>query len=167
VIRDDEFLKNYTIEVNRPLKIGRMKVYQSTYSQNFEASVSAPDGVMYTVRPGDYYWTEDSIVVFRGIEIEPEVERELKDDPCVSSGHAVFQEMTSGGEETGHTVRAVYRVAISEMIDQFTIEKLCISYTTGLQVVKDISFIPVIIALIMIGGGMSLAFIQKIGDTNK
>jgi hypothetical protein len=61
---------------------------------------------------------------------------------------------------------AVHRVGIDEKIGTFTIEKLCISSSTGLQVTKDSSVAPIIISLALIGMGLSLTFAQKMGDQN-
>ena len=167
VIKDGDVVKSHTIEVNKPLKIGKLKVFQSSYSQDMTATLSDLDGETFEIMPGDYYTARNSIIVFRGVEIDPSAEKVDNSGCCPpNSGYAVFEELSGQGEDMGHTVTAVYRVGVSEVIDGFTIEKICISNQTGLQVVEDPSFLPVLISLILIGFGISLAFIQKIGDKN-
>jgi cytochrome c biogenesis protein len=166
VMKNGDIINSSTIEVNKPLKIGRLKVFQSSYIEDYTADLSDLAGESYTIRPGDYYIAGDSIVVFRGIETGPENEF-LDDDGCDPiSGLAVFEELAGNTEGSGHTVKAVHRVAVSEQIDGYTVEKLCILNQTGLQVVEDRSFLPVLVSLVLIGLGVSLTFIQKMGDQN-
>jgi len=166
VKRDGQLVKTHTIEVNRPLKIGRLKVYQASYTEDITADISDFVGEIVTIRPGDYYSTENSMVIFRSVETDGVNPALQDDDPCLDSGIAVFEELSADSTGSGHEVIAVYRVGIDEQIGMYTIEKLCVSNSTGLQVVEDSSVVPLIASLILIGLGMSLTFVQKIGDKN-
>ncbi len=166
VTKDNEPVTSFTLEVNRPLKIGRLKVYQSSYSQDYSADILDFTGDRITIRPGDYYVSGDSIVIFRGVEAEPGTGMAENDSCCPTSGYAVFEELDLPTEGKGHKLKAIHRVAVSEQIDDFTIERLCIWNQTGLQVVEDRSTIPVLISMILIGFGVSLTFIQKLGGKN-
>ncbi|KKK64896.1 hypothetical protein LCGC14_2979580, partial [marine sediment metagenome] len=86
--------------------------------------------------------------------------------PPAAAGFAVFEELVGMGQEEGHSVAAVHRVAVYDVLDGFKIEKVCIISETGLQIVKDPTTTPVMIAMILIGLGISLTFIQKLGDKN-
>jgi cytochrome c biogenesis protein len=165
VLYSGEMVKSHIIEVNKPLKIDGLSVFQNSYTQDFTADVSDLNGETVTIRPGDYYVARDSIVVFRGIEVDPEIEEATKTNGCCpESGWAVFEELSGQAEGESHTVQAVYRVGVNEQIDWFTVEKLCVNNATGLQVVEDPSVASLIVSLILIGSGMSLTFIQKMGD---
>ncbi len=165
VLQDGAMVKSHTIEVNKPLKIQGLRVFQNSYTQDFTADVSDLNGEIVTIRPGDYYVARNSIVVFRGIEFDPEIEETMQNNgSCPESGWAVFEELSGQAEGQSHKVKAVHRVGVREQIDWFTVEKLCVNNATGLQVVEDPSVAPLIVSLILIGSGMSLTFIQKMGD---
>jgi len=76
----------------------------------------------------------------------------------------VFEELAGPTGGNGHGLKAVHKVAISEKIDEFTVEKVCTWNRTGLQIVEDRSVSTVIVAFILIGMGVSLTFIQKIRE---
>jgi cytochrome c biogenesis protein ResB len=166
VMKDEKLVKTYTIEVNHPLSIGRLKVFQSSYSQDITADISDFTGEIVTISPGDYYFEENSIVIFRTVEFDQTDPAIRNGTPCPESAHAVFEELSMDSEGSGHEMIAVHRVGIDEKIGTFTIEKLCISSSTGLQVTKDSSVAPIIISLALIGMGLSLTFAQKMGDQN-
>ena len=168
VFKDGTKVKTHKIEVNKPLKIGKLKVFQSSYNQDMVATVSNDAGEIFDVRPGDYYTAREAIIVLRGVVIGRSSEDSSSNgcSPPEAGGVAVFEELTGMGQEGGHKVAAVHRVAVSEVLDYFKIEKVCMISQTGLQIVRDPTTLPVIIALIMIGLGVSLTFIQKLGDKN-
>jgi cytochrome c biogenesis protein len=168
VVKDGDVIKTHKIEVNKPLKFGKLKIFQSSYNQDMVATVSNETGETFEVRPGDYYTARDAIIVFRGVVIGDSAESGISTgcSPPEAGGLAVFEELVGMGQEGGHSVAAVHRVGVSEVIDFFKIEKVCMTSETGLQVVKDPTTLPVIIALTLIGLGVSLTFIQKLGDQN-
>jgi len=164
VMNDNGYVKASRIEVNRPLRIDRLTLYQSSFNEDFSVDIADSAGQRFTIKPGDYYFRPDSIVVFRKIITGPGDLRDEKNKCCPLDGYAVFEELTGDAEGGGHKVIAVHRVAPSEKIDEFLIERLCIWEQTGLQVVEDRSIAPVLVSLILIFGGVSLTFIQKLGD---
>ena len=164
VLRNDSPVNTFTIEVNRPLRVGNLKLYQSSFSQDSTADLRESDGKIVTVRPGDYYMRADSIIVFRRVEAVQGSGFVDRDNRCPKEGYAVFEELTSPTSGKGHQLKAVHQVAISEKIDDFTVEKVCTWNSTGLQIVKDPSIPTVIAAFILIGMGVSLTFIQKIRE---
>lgn len=178
VLKDGVVIKSHIIEVNKPLKLGKIKVFQNSYNTDSTATVSDRSGKTIEIRPGDYYMARDAVIVFRGIELNPTSGGKDR-DPSHSDteengvapsengvapsehGVAVFEELSTGNEDAGHSIKAVYRLSISEEIDGFTMEKFSVLNQTGLQVVKDPSIALVLIALILVGSGLSLTFIQK------
>jgi hypothetical protein len=165
VLRNGSPVEVFTIEVNKPLRAGKLKLYQSSFSQDSTADLRFPDGKIITVRPGDYYMREDSIIVFRRVEAVRGSGFVDGDNRCPREGYAVFEELTSPTSGEGHRLKAVHRVAVLEKIDDFTVEKVCTWDRTVLQVVKDPSISTVIAAFVLIGMGVSLTFIQRIGES--
>jgi cytochrome c biogenesis protein len=164
LLRNDSPANTFTIEVNRPLRVGKLKLYQSSFSQDSTADLRDPDGKIVTVRPGDYYMRADSIIVFRRVDAVQGSGFVDGDNRCLKEGYAVFDELANPTSGEGHRLIAVHQVAVSEKIDDFTVEKVCAWNRTGLQIVKDPSMPVVIAAFILIGMGVSLAFIQRIGE---
>jgi hypothetical protein len=165
VLQNDFPLTTFTIEVNKPLRVGKHKLYQSSYRQDSTADLRDPSGQIITVRAGDYYMRDEgSIIVFRRIEAVPGSGFFDSDNRCPKEGYAVFEELTGPTGGKGHGLKAVHKVAISDKIDEYTVEKVCAWNLTGLQIVEDRSVSTVIAAFILIGMGVSLTFIQKIGE---
>ncbi len=179
VLKNGIVVKSHTIEVNKPLKVGKLKVFQNSYKTDSSAIVSDRSGQTVEIKPGDYYMARNAVIVFRGIETNPDYEGNGDGDPSRSKADrvenglaplndevAVFEELSADSEGGGHSVKAVYRLAISEEIDGFTMKNYSVQNQTGLQVVQDPSIVLVITALILIGSGLSLTFIQKFMDKN-
>ena len=155
-------IKTYTIEVNRPLKIDKYKIYQSTYYEEQAATLVDLSGQEYTINPGDYYIADNAIIVFRGVEVPEGTDFDQDNSCCPTEGRAIFEQISTA--EGDHSVEKVYRVGVSETIHGFKVSRVCLTNYTGLQVVVDPSTTPVIISLSLIGLGISLTFIQKIGE---
>lgn len=162
VKKDGKLLKTYTIEVNKPLKIDKYKIYQSTYYEEQTATLVDLTGQEYTINPGDYYIADNSIVLFRGVKLKKGTEFKQNDTCCPMEGWAIFEQLNIA--EGGHSVEKVYRIGVSDTIHGFKVSRICITNYTGLQVVIDPSTTPVIISLSLIGFGISLTFIQKLGE---
>lgn len=162
VLQNGVSVTTFTIEVNKPLRVGNLRIYQNSFSQDSTADLRDAHGQIITVSAGDYYLREDSIIVFRRVEAAPGSGFVDSDNRCPDEGFAVFEEITGTTSGKGHVLKTVHKVATSDEIDDFTVEKLCTRYRTGLQIVEDSSVSTVIAAFILIGIGLSLTFIQKI-----
>ena len=135
-------------------------LYQNTYYSEQKVTLRDKKGDSYTIKPGDYYISGDSVVVFREVKLKNENSLGV-DSPCPSSAYAIFEELETN--KTGHKTKKIRQVGVSEKIGEYTIDKICITNYTGLLAVKDPSTMPVIVSLALIGFGISLTFIQKIG----
>ena len=140
VLRAGEpFISSYSIEVNKPLRIGGVRIYQSSFGREDQALLQDEDGISRTITNGRGFEFEGGLVVFRGIE-----------------GHsAVFERWEH------HTRTAIYRVGIGEPIGEYTVRNLGSRDVTGLKAKKDPGFIPVLIALIVVAAGLTLTLVQK------
>jgi cytochrome c biogenesis protein len=135
-------IASYPIEVNRPLRLPRLKVYQTSFKREDTALLRDRDGELAAIHDGQYFEWQGSILFFAGIE----------------GGKAVFERWQ------GQARAAVYHLSTSEPIGDFTIVELSSREMTGLKAVSDPGFIPVLIALALFAAGLALTFLQKRGD---
>jgi cytochrome c biogenesis protein len=143
VRRDEEILvEEFPIEVNRPLNIKGIKIYQTTFAREGRASLRDPQGNSSTISSGQGFEMEGAVVIFRGIE----------------GGIAVFERWEN------HTRKEVYTIGIGQTIGAYTVTELGSRDVTGLKAVKDPGFIPVVIALIIVAAGLTLTLVQKRKD---
>jgi hypothetical protein len=140
VHRNGELLfASFPIEVNKPLRIGGIRIYQTSFAREDRAFLRDRDGINRPISNGQGFEMEGAVVIFRGIE-----------------GHsAVFERWEQ------HSRTAVYRAAVGERIGEYTVAELGSRDVSGLKAVKDPGFIPVVIALIVVAAGLTLTFIQK------
>jgi hypothetical protein len=140
VRRNGEILiASFPIEVNRPLRIGGIRIYQTSFAREDRALLRDADGIAGPIASGQGFEMEGAMIVFRGIEGDT----------------AVFERWEQ------HSRTAIYRRGIGEMIGEYTIARLGSRDVTGLKAVKDPGFIPVVIALIIVAAGLTLTLIQK------
>jgi cytochrome c biogenesis protein ResB len=143
VRRDGELLiPSFAIEVNKPLRIGGVRIYQTSFAREDRAQLRDEQGISRPISNGQGFELEGAVVIFRGIE----------------GNTAVFERW----EE--HTRTAIYRTGIGETIGEYTIAELGSRDVTGLKAVKDPGFIPVVVALLMVASGLTLTLIQKRKD---
>ena len=140
--QDRVVVVSYPIEVNRPLRLRGLKIYQTNFTREEVALLRAESGQLAAIHGGEGFRWENSLLVFTGIEAE----------------RAVFERWE------GHTLAEELRRAPSQPIGQYTIIELSSRELTGLKAVKDPGFVPVIAALILVATGLSLTFIQKRKD---
>jgi cytochrome c biogenesis protein ResB len=125
--------------VNKPLRIGGVRIYQSSFAREDRAWLRDADGIIRPITNGQGFEMEGAVVIFRGIE----------------GDSAVFERWEQ------HTRTAIYRSDIGETIGEYTITRMGSREVTGLKAVKDPGFIPVVIALIILAAGLTLTLIQK------
>ncbi len=141
-------IPSFAIEVNRPLKIGGMSVYQTTYGREDRAVLRDPQGNRFSVTSGSGLDRPGGLLLFRGID-QPE---------GGGTGAGVFELWE------GRTRRDAWQVRVAGTVDGLAVEEYASRELTGLKVVKDPGFAVVLIALIMVAAGLSLTYIQKRKD---
>jgi hypothetical protein len=140
VRRGEELLfASFPIEVNKPLRIGGVRIYQTSFVREDRALLRDRDGISRPIADGQGFEMEGAMVSFRGIE----------------GNTAVFERW----EQQSRT--AIYRTGIGETIGEYTVMELGSRDVTGLKAVKDPGFIPVVVSLIIVAGGLTLTLIQK------
>jgi cytochrome c biogenesis protein ResB len=137
-------VSDFAIEVNRPLSVGRLKVFQTSYAREARATVVDSSGRESMVKSGQALRKGDQFLILKGIED--------------SDRKAVFEQWE------GHTLKGVTRAAASERVGDYTVREIKVLDVTGLKVVDDPGFAAVLAALVLIGVGLALTYIQKIGD---
>jgi hypothetical protein len=143
VFRNGELLiASFPIEVNKPLRIGGIRIYQASFGREDRALLRDREGISRPITGGRGFEMEGKVVIFRGIDGE----------------RAVFEQWEQ------HSRTAVHRRGIGETIGEYTIAEMGSREVTGLKAVKDPGFLPVVIALIVVAAGLTLTLVQKTKD---
>jgi hypothetical protein len=141
--RGDQVLAaSYPIEVNRPLRLRGLKIYQTNFTREEVARLRDLDGTLAAIHGGEGFHWENSLLVFAGIE----------------GDRAVFERWE------GHEKVEELRRGAAEFIGPYEIVEVSSRELTGLKAVKDPGFIPVLAALALVAAGLALTFIQKSKD---
>ena len=149
VYADDKVLiDSFPIEVNKPLELQGFKVYQTSYALTKTLLLKDETGDIFRVPTDHPITTEGDItLVFNDIEVSSTGEKNV-----------ILQEW-QGQQITGYRT-----LKISDPVGKFTVQDAEVEKTTGLTAVKDPGYLPVLIAGIIIVLGLSLTYIQKIGE---
>jgi hypothetical protein len=145
---EEEVIPSFAIEVNKPLKINRVKIYQSSYAEEGRAILVDNEGKEYGISSGEGFEWEGKLFLFQGLEGAAFAEME----------RAIFEEWT------GHQRTDMFGVARGETVGQYRVKDLSSRMVTGLKAVRDPGFLPVVIALIVVAVGLSLTLLQKQRD---
>jgi hypothetical protein len=140
--REKVLAASYPIEVNRPLRLRGLKIYQSSFKREDTAELREPGGQIVPMRDGQYFEWQDSILYFAGIQ----------------DGKAVYERWK------GHAVVETLSLAEAQAVGPYTIVGLSSRELTGLKAVRDPGFLPVLVALLVVIAGLALTFIQKSRD---
>jgi hypothetical protein len=149
IYRDGELIKTGQIEVNKPMSVGNVNIYQSSYSREDHIVLEGDDGSIEDLESGkDYLDAGDSIIVYVGNKYAGETDVAILERWQVNPQQLIRSYVLSEGDR----------------LVNFTVKEIYSNSLTGLSFVIDPGYIPVLIALIIIMGGMALTFIQKAGD---
>jgi len=140
--RGQVLVDSYPIEVNKPLRLAGLKIYQTSFRREDVALLRDQNGELAAIHSGEGFKWENALLVFAGIE----------------GNRALFERWEK------HTRTAELQVGTSEIIGEYTIVELSSRDLTGLKAVKDPGFIPVLAALILVAAGLALTFLQKRKD---
>ncbi len=139
---------SFPVEVNRPLRIAGMRIYQSSWTLEGAAHLRDAAGALSVAMTGQGFQDGDSFWYFA--EVEQTVEG-------TADRRAVFEEWK------GDALASTRTLAAGDAIGPFTVERVSGRLLTGLKAVRDPGFTLVIIALAMVAAGLALTFIQKKG----
>jgi hypothetical protein len=148
VTRGDKVVKeSYPIEVNRPLRLGLLAIYQSNYETLLHLSDKA--GAVYSLSSGGNEWVPvgDAAAYLAGAE------------RGADGKYAAVFDMYQGEKRVD-----TRRIGAGESIGEYRIDQ--VSELTGLTASRDPGFIAVLAAMIIAGAGLALTFIQKRKEEN-
>jgi len=147
-INDKPRLKGFAIEVNHPLKLGILKVYQSSFGTEAVLHLADASGHITAVSTGQSIRVGDREFYFAGTKRTGDGPKDLKASIEEWKGQ---EKITAGEEGTG------------DALGPYRIDALYEREVTGLTAVRDPGFIPVLAALILACLGLALTTIQKKG----
>jgi hypothetical protein len=137
-------VKGFAIEVNRPLRVGGIEVFQTSFGREARATLADAAGRETPIRAGHALRQGQALLILAGVE---------------DSGRtAIFEQWE------GHTRKAVVRAAVSGRIGDYVVRAIQELDVSGLKVVDDPGFGPVLAALVLITVGLALTFVQKARD---
>jgi hypothetical protein len=138
----------HTIEVNHPLKISGYTFYQETFGKRPVVRIGITGQEDVHLREGEAI----GILRFDGITAKSENE-------------AVFTLQYADGEQQ---IAAAPGNVIAEMaLDEIRLMDIRMENISGLKIVRDPSFTPIVIAFVLLSTGLVLTFFQKIRDQKK
>jgi len=153
------------IEVNRPLRIGSLNIFQSSYKDlsviALEAMSGANKGKVYSMHTGNAIRVGNK--TYNLIQVATDesglvTEVRKNGDTTGDKLGAVFIVF----EKNGKATRKIYR--IGDTIDDYRIKDIVPWMETGLMVVEDPGFVPILLGLLVLITGLMLTFYQKIKD---
>lgn len=152
----DEQPGEFTIEVNKPLTIGFIMIYQNSYQERFLIEVKDPAGKIIKLTNRQELKTPEGSYLFKAL-------RPInKEEPGSSSVEyaAVFDRISRG--EPGNSVE----ITAGKSLDGYLLQETSQIAVTGLSFVRDYGIIPVWIGIILLLSGLCWTYIQKIGENN-
>ena len=143
---DDKSVRSgYAIEVNHPLSLGILKVYQTSFGTEGLLRLTGPGGTASDLSTGKSITIGDTEFYFA------ETKRTGNDIKAVIE------------EWRGQTMTASHEASTGDALGSYRINGLLERQVTGLTAVRDPGFIPVLAALIIGTFGMALTTLQKKG----
>jgi cytochrome c biogenesis protein len=144
VLKGGEEFRNATIEVNKPLSIKNLKLFQHSYSMKDTVTLTDKSGENIILKSNEGLRLPDSILVFSNVDRR-------------GGGVGIFRELH---EEDKHTIMA----EIGDVVSGFKVTDFTKNEVTGLSIVKEPGYILIFVSLIILTFGMALTYIQKIGE---
>ncbi len=143
---EESYLEEYTIEVNKPLRLGSYKVYQNSFGIDADIVVKDGTGNRGIIKPGEGFSIGGKSIFVDSVLTPPGGEPE-----------AAFVAL-----DDGKTDRFLLEEGETEY--GFTVEEIVHYAQTGLLVRYNPLFNVIIVLLLFLTAGLGLSFIQKIGD---
>ena len=139
-------IASFPIEVNRPLRLKGISVYQASWETEGVMELKGGDGRTVKATAGQGFQDGDSFWYFGDARRDR------------SAWMAVFQEYK------GNRLVSTRTLGVGETIGPFTVVSVSARELTGLKVVKDPGRWPFLAALLLVLSGLCLTFFQKRGD---
>jgi cytochrome c biogenesis protein ResB len=141
-----EEVASFPIEVNSPLRLKGVSVYQASWDSEGILDLEQGDGEKVTATTGQGFQQGDSFWYFAEVR------------PAGAGWTAVFEEYK------GQDLSSTRVLGLGDAIGPFTVRGISQRELTGLKVVHDPGLLPFLVALAMVLAGLGLTFIQRRGD---
>ena len=137
--------QGYRIEVNHPLSLGLLKVYQMNYSSEASVEFIDPSGATSVMKVGEgFTMGTDELLLVGARQAGP-----------AQGWIAQFRQYR------GNNAIASMEFGQGEKIGQYTVQSITARQLTGLRAAVDPGFIPVLIALTLMAIGLTMTSIHK------
>jgi len=141
--RNGEFIKNYKIEVNKPCAFDQYKVYQYSYRKTLNVTLQDKNGTQYSLDQGSAFNVEDNNYMLSDI-----VTRNNSNEM-----YAIFDEYY-GNNKTNNQIK----LALHDSIEPYTVEFVQLNFVSGLNIVKDNSYVIVFFAIFIMIIGLLMTY---------
>jgi cytochrome c biogenesis protein ResB len=137
---------NFSLQVNHPLRLSGITLYQSSWVTQGIIGVRQPDGAMGSATAGEGFTEGDSFWYFAEVRQEREHWR------------AVFEQYK------GKSLVSTLLLGPGDTVGPFAIERVSVRDVTGLKAVSDPGLAPFLAAIVLILAGLCLTWFQKRGE---
>ena len=155
-----------SITVNKPLKLGKLNIFQQSYKDKSMVTVLDPYGKSIVIHTGEIInLDEKDLQLIRVLTSRKDFATEVIASPenqKTINAEAVFRDLNNQASNNRYIL-----FSIGDHIDinrNYRIISIVPRLETGLKVVYDPGFIPILIGIIFMGIGLIITFIQKTGD---
>ncbi len=143
VLKNGQEVRRAIIEVNKPLKIKNLKLFQNSYNMKDSVSLNDSSGKSISLESNNGIRLSDKVLVFSNVDRR-------------FNGKGIFRELHG---DDNHTIFA----GVGENVAGFEITGFTQNEATGLSVVKEPAYYLIYFALLILTFGLALTYIQKIG----
>ena len=136
-------IASFPIEVNHPLRLRGLTVYQSSWDVEGTLRLKDSDGRDVSPSPGDYFDQGGSRWMFSSFQHDG------------TAWAVVFQRFQ------GRTLEETRTLRTGDTIGPFTVTGITAREVTGLKTVRDPGLVPFLVAVVLITAGLALTFLQR------
>lgn len=147
-------VSSFPIEVNHPLRIGGMRIYQASWTVEGTVRLRDAAGGAVTAMTGQGFQDGESFWYIAEVRHPPGV----PDPGRPQAWDAVVEEWN------GHELASTRTLAAGDSLGPFRIEGVSGRLLTGLRSVRDPGFPLVLAAIALAAFGLALTYLQKRGD---
>jgi hypothetical protein len=139
-------IDGFPIQVNHPLRLSGVTLYQSSWVTQGMIDVRQPDGAPGSATAGEGFTEGDSFWYFTDVKQER------------GQWRALFEQYH------GKSLMATRLLGPGDTVGPFTVERVSVRDVTGLKAVSDPGLAPFLVAAVLILAGLCLTWFQKRGE---
>lgn len=144
--RHGNLIKNYRIEVNKPCAFGQYKAYQYSYRETLNVTLQDADGEQFPLDRGSVFEAGDrKYILF-----------DVREQGSSHKIYAVFDEY-DGLKKTSNQIK----LSLHDTIGGYTLVSAAARPVSGLNIVKDNSYLIVFSAIFLMIAGLVITYYQN------